>query len=65
MRKEKIPLSIEEFSSGLTELLVSGVHPLERLLIQILCSKLQLEYDAKLGLSFTGHVQQLRKRFAG
>ena len=63
LKREAIPRNIEEFSSGLTELLGSGARVLEGLVIKLLCSKLQLDYDAKPNLRFAGHVQKLRERF--
>lgn len=62
LKREEIPRSIEEFSAGLTELLGSGAQVLEGLVIKLMYSKLQLEYDAKLDLRFAGHVQKLRER---
>jgi len=63
LRREEIPRNIEEFSSALTELLGSGTNPLEKLVIELLYSKLEVEYDAKPELGFTDHVEKLRKRF--
>ena len=65
LKREEIPRKVEEFNSDLTELLGSGAHILERLIIRLLCYKLQMEYDAKLALNFTDYVQWLRKRVEG
>ena len=63
LKWEEIPRNIEEFSSNLTGLLGSSAHTLERLVIKLLCSRLQLEYDAKQRLNFADYVRELRQRF--
>lgn len=64
LKREEIPRNIEEFSSALTELLGSGTNPLEKLVIELLCSKLEVEYE-KSELMFADQIETLRKRFAG
>lgn len=65
LKREEIPCRIEEFNSGLAELMERGAPVLERMFIKFLCSKLQLEYESNPELTFTDHVQKLRKRFEG
>lgn len=61
--KGEIPQNIEEFSSGLTELMGPSAPFLEMLVGKLLCSKLELEYEAKPEFKFTDHVEKLRKGF--
>lgn len=63
LKREEIPRNIEEFSSALTELLGSGTRPLKKLVIELLYSKLEVEYDEKSELMFAGQIEKLRKRF--
>lgn len=61
LSREEIPHNVEEFSSGLSELLGSGAHILERLVIKLLYSRFQLEYEEKEGYGFSDYVKELRK----
>jgi len=64
LKKAEIPRNIEEFGSALTELLGSGTCLLEKLVIKLLYSKLQLECE-KSELRFADQVEGLRRRIEG
>jgi len=63
LKRGELHLNVEGFSAALTRLVGSGARLLERQIIKIMCSKLQLEYDVKRDFRFADHVETLRKRF--
>jgi len=68
LEREEVLHNVEEFSSCLTELLGSdAAQLLERVMIKILCSRLQLDSDdnPNMEFKFSEHVQRLRERFEG
>jgi len=68
LRRKEISHNTKEFSSCLTEPLGSdAAQLLERVMIKILCSRLQLDSDENpnMEFKFSEHVQRLRERFEG
>jgi|GEM_PF-3779508 len=65
LKRDVLHRNVEEFSADLTGLLGSGAPLLEGLIIKLLCSRLQSEYDVKPEFGFADHVEGLRERFGG
>ena len=63
LKPEDIPEKPEVFSEGLEDLLGS-IQPIERLILERLCSKLQLKFTEKRNYTFSDHIKKLRSRYS-
>jgi len=62
-KREEIPRRVEDFSTGLSQLMGRAAPVLKGLIVKFLCFKLGLEYDGKQELKFVDYIQALRNRF--
>jgi hypothetical protein len=62
LKREEIAEKPEVFSTGLKMLLVSGAPVIEKMILENLCSKLDLKLVEKEGYEFSDYVKELREK---
>lgn len=62
LKREDIPERLEDFESGLKEILSSGAWVTETIALKTLYSNFGLEYQDKANYSFLDHVAKLKKQ---
>ena len=62
LKREEISEKPEDFSAGLERLLGSAAPLIEKMVLKNLCSKLQLEYEEKVGCGFSDYLRELREK---
>jgi len=62
LKPEEIAKRPEDFSAGLERLLGSAAPVIEKVILQSLCGKLELEFVEKEGYRFSDYIKELREK---